>query len=191
MAGLADRPLGALLDVVGATDPAPGGGSSSAVSSALAAALVEMTAGLGGDDRTAARARELRARALELADEDLSSYAPVLEALRLPRDDPERAERLAAALSGASRTPLAIAETSAELATLGAAVTRASNAAVRGDALAGVLFAEASTVAAAALVEVNLGGQESADPQLGLARAARQRAHQAREEALSQLPRRR
>src|ERR671916_592531 len=130
MAGLADLPLGALLDVVASTDPAPGGGSSAAVGSALAAALVEMTAGLGSDPETAVRARELRERALELADEDLSSYAPVLEALRLPADDPERTGRVQAALTAASRTPLAIAETSAELAELGAAITRTSSPSV-------------------------------------------------------------
>jgi formiminotetrahydrofolate cyclodeaminase len=189
MAGIADVQLGALLDVVASTDPAPGGGSSSAVGAALAAALVEMTAGLRGDHATAGRARELRGRALELADEDLSSYAPVLEALRLPREDPERAARVQAALTSASHTPLAIAEASAELAELGAAVTRASSPSVRGDALAGVLVAEASALAAAALVEVNLGADPD-DPQLGLARAARGRAQQAREDALAELPRR-
>jgi formiminotetrahydrofolate cyclodeaminase len=189
MAGLADVQLGALLDVVASTDPAPGGGSSAALGAALAAALVEMTAYLRGDDPTAARARELRERALELADEDISSYAPVLEALRLPATDPERAARVQAALAAASRTPLAIAETAAELAELGAAVTRASSPSVRGDALAGVLVAEASAVAAAALVEVNLGSDPD-DPQLGLARAARQRAEQARDDGLAELPRR-
>jgi methenyltetrahydrofolate cyclohydrolase len=190
MAGLADLQLGALLDVVASTDPAPGGGSSSAMASALAGALVEMTAGLRGDAETAGRARELRERALELADEDLSSYAPVLEALRLPADHPERSERVEAALVAASRTPLAITETAAELAVMGAAVTRASNPAVRGDALAGVLVAESAAVAAASLVEVNLGGREPADPQLDLARAARERAQQARADALAELPRR-
>jgi methenyltetrahydrofolate cyclohydrolase len=190
MAGLADLPLGAFLDVVASTDPAPGAGSSSAVSGALAAALVEMTAGLGGDKQTAARAGELGQRALELADEDMSSYAPVLEALRLPGDDPERAERVQAALTGASHTPLEIAELSSELAELGAVVVRASNPAVRGDAIGAVLVAEAAAVTAAALVEVNLGGSEPADPQLDLVRAARERAQQARADALAELPRR-
>ena len=56
------------------------------------------------------RARELRAQALALADRDLSSYAPVIDARRLPAGQPERAERLEAALTEASRAPLAIAE---------------------------------------------------------------------------------
>jgi formiminotetrahydrofolate cyclodeaminase len=196
MTGLADRPLVALLDVVASTDPAPGGGSSAALAAALGASLLEMAAGLelaretpdpALSDHLPERARELRAQALALADRDLSSYAPVLDARRLPADHPERPQRLEAALTEASRAPLAIAETAAEAAELGARVTIASNPAVRGDALAGVLIAEAATAAAASLVEINLAGRDDAD--LARARDARRRAQEAREDALATLPR--
>jgi methenyltetrahydrofolate cyclohydrolase len=196
MTGLGDRPLAALLDVVAAIDPAPGAGSSAAVAAALAAALLEMTAsielarenapeGIPGD--TPERATQLRQQALELADQDLSSYAPVLDALRLPNGHPERADRLEAALTEASRAPVAIAETAAETAGLAARVTIASVPAVRGDALTGVLIAEAAAVAAAALVEINLAGRDDAD--LARVRDARRRAQEAREDALATLPR--
>jgi formiminotetrahydrofolate cyclodeaminase len=188
MAGLADLPLSGLLDVVASSDPTPGGGSSAAAAAAVAASLVEMTATLGRDERAAGRARELREDAIRLADEDLSSYAPVIEALRVPAEEPGRAERLATALAEASRTPLAIAEAAAETATVGARVVQASSAAVRGDAVAGVLIAEAAAVAAAVLVEVNLASSK-ADPTLGLARDARRRAEEAREDALATLGR--
>lgn len=196
MTGLADRPLAALLDVVAAPDPAPGGGSSAAIAAALAAALLEMSASIelarehpSGEisDDTPERATELRQEALELADRELSSYAPVLEALRLPVGDPERSGRLEAALTEASQAPLAIAEAGATTAELGARVTLASDPAVRGDALAGVLIAEAATVAAAALVEINLAGRDDAD--LARVRDARRRAREAREDALAALPR--
>ena len=52
---------------------------------------------------------DLRARALALAEEELPSYEPVLEALRLHLH-PDRPERLAAALTEASNTPAEIAE---------------------------------------------------------------------------------
>jgi formiminotetrahydrofolate cyclodeaminase len=200
MTGLSDQPLARLLDVVASTDPAPGGGSSAAVAGALAAALLQMSAGIelarGGDAAaggaippdTPDRARELRRHVLELADQDLSSYVPVLDALRLPAEHPERAQRLQAALAEASRTPVAIAEAAAETATLAARVTAASNPAIRGDALAGVLIAEASTVAAASLVEINLAGRAD-DPDLARVRDARRRAQEAREDALATLPR--
>ena len=202
MTGLADQPLARLLDVVAAADPAPGGGSSAAVAAALAAALLEMAAGLalvreggvqGLPESAPARAHALRERALELADRDMSSYTPVLDVLRLSADHPDRAERLATALTEASRTPLAIAEAAAETAELAAGVTAASSPAVRGDALAGVLIAEAAAVAAASLVEINLAGHADpgrADPDLGRARDARRRAQEAREQALATLPRR-
>jgi formiminotetrahydrofolate cyclodeaminase len=193
MPGLEDQPLGMLLGFVAATDPAPGGGSSAAVAAALGAALLEMTAALEATrgeaefEEVAERARELRAEALELADRDLSSYAPVLEAQRLPEGDPTRAERIGAALAEASATPLAVAEAAAEAAELGARVTAACKRAVRGDALAGVLIAEAAATAAAGLVEVNLAGTDG--PDLARARDARRRAQEAREDALGTLPR--
>ena len=103
--------------------PAPGGGSSTAVTVALAAALVEMAGAIAGAaPAIAGRAAGLRARALGLAQAELTSYEPVLEALRLPEDDPERAGRVEAALEQAGRTPAEIAETAAETAELGAAV---------------------------------------------------------------------
>jgi methenyltetrahydrofolate cyclohydrolase len=195
MAGLADQPLRGLLGFVAASDPAPGGGSSSAVAAALGAALLEMAASIEArredaqvEPEVAARAAELRARALELADTDLSSYAPVIEAERLAAGSPERAERVKAALAEASQTPLAIAETAAEAAELAARVTAAAQPAVRGDALTGVLIAEAAATAAAGLVEVNLAGSDG--PDLARARDARRRAQEAREDALGTLPRR-
>jgi formiminotetrahydrofolate cyclodeaminase len=102
---LAGQSLSRFLADVAAATPAPGGGSSTAIACGLAAALVEMAAGIGGADT--ARLRALRERALELAEEELSSYAPVLKARR------ERPQRVGAALLEASRSPLAIAEAAA------------------------------------------------------------------------------
>jgi methenyltetrahydrofolate cyclohydrolase len=148
---LADQPLATLLAQIAAATPAPGGGSTAAVACALAAALVEMSAGPPHE-----RAATLQARALELAEEDLSSYARVLDADRLPAEDPTRLERVRAALSAASDTPLAIAAVGCEVAELGAEVARGARVHVEGDAAAAALLAEAATRAAARLVELNL-----------------------------------
>lgn len=182
MSGLGERALGSFLDEVAAGTPAPGGGSSAAVTLALGAALVQMSASLAGDASAASRAGALRAEALELAGAELSSYAPVLEAMRLPREDPSRAGRVGEALLEASRTPLAIAERAAEAAELGAAVADASSESVRGDAVTGTLLAEAACAAAAGLVEVNLVRHPAA-PELERAREARARAGRARADA--------
>jgi methenyltetrahydrofolate cyclohydrolase len=160
-----------LLADVAAPKPAPGGGSSAAVACALAAALVEMS----GDERAAG----LRARALELAEADLGSYAPVTEAQRLPADDPARAKRLRAALSEASEVPLALAGLGGEVAELAAAAARGGRRSLEGDATAGALLAEAATRAAARLVELNLAEQPD-DPRLAAAREHAARAWAAR-----------
>ena len=183
MSGLAE-PLGSFLDEVAAATPAPGGGSSAAVTLALGAALVEMSASLAGDSGAAARAASLRAEALELAEEELSSYAPALEAMRLPRDDPSRAARVGEALLEASRTPLTIAERAVEVVELGTAVAAGCSPSVRGDAVTGVVLAEAACAASAGLVEINLARQTSA-PELGRAREAAARAAKGRSRAQS------
>jgi methenyltetrahydrofolate cyclohydrolase len=181
VAGLEEQPLAQFLGEVASATPAPGGGSSAGVTLALAAALAEMSARLAGESGAAARAGELRAEAIELAERELSSYAPVLDAIRLPGDDPSRSGRVGEALLEASRTPLAIAERAAEVAKLGAEVARASSPSVRGDALTGTLLAEAAA-AAATLVEINLAGHPDGDL-LESARAARAGAADARKAA--------
>jgi methenyltetrahydrofolate cyclohydrolase len=174
-------PFASLVEQIGAATPAPGGGSTAACACALAAALVEMAAAIARSGE-AERMRVLRDQALGLAERELGSYEPVLEARRLPTDDPERARRIDAALTEASAAPLAIAEAASEVAELGANVAAACGPAVRGDALAGVLLAEAATAAAATLVEINLAGREAEE--LVRARAAGQRAAAARSAAL-------
>ncbi len=127
------------------------------MTAALAAALVEMAASVpssqaSGSSRAggaAERAGALRARALRLAQEEMSSYAPVLEA----RDQHERELALAAA----SEPPAQIAEIAAEVAELGVKVATSASPSVRGDALAGVVLAEAAASAAFRLVEINVG----------------------------------
>ena len=180
MSGFTEQPLARFLEEVAAPRPAPGGGSSTAVTVALAAALVEMAGAISGAaPGIAARTAELRARALSLAETELSSYAPVLDALRLPEDDPQRAERVGAALEAASRSVAEIAEAAAEAAELGAAVLDDAGPAVRGDALAGCVLAEAAAAAAATLVEINLEGRPE-HPLIARAREARRRAGAAR-----------
>jgi methenyltetrahydrofolate cyclohydrolase len=132
-------------------------------------------------EEPARRAGELRARALELAETELHAYEPVLEALRLPRDDPARADRVQDARDTASRSPLAIARVGAELAGLAADLARTGNQNLAGDAIAGALLAEASAQAAARLVAINLTEGPAVSEATEFARLALK----AREEALN------
>jgi formiminotetrahydrofolate cyclodeaminase len=168
--------LSNFIESVAEPTPAPGGGSSAGVTAALAAALVEMSAGIAKDAAAVASAAALRKQALVLAEQELSSYAPVLEA----RTPSERE----AALAAASEPPARIAETAAEVAELGVEVASSASAAVRGDALTGVVLAEAAASAAFRLVEIN-GGSGSVFER---ARRAEVRAVEARASATGHPP---
>jgi formiminotetrahydrofolate cyclodeaminase len=165
---LGKQSLEDFLAAVADGTPAPGGGTSAAVAAALAAALVEMAAALAGSSDAAGRAGEMRLRALKLAEEELSSYAPVLEA----RTEADRVT----ALDAASEPPAQIAELAADVAELGASVAGSASEAVRGDALTGVTLAEAAASAAARLVAINV----ESGPVFDRARDAERRASKAR-----------
>ena len=192
---LAELSLGELLERLGAATPAPGGGSAAALACALAAGLVEMAAGFGARagasdgqrqvlERARRRGRELRARSLELAEQELDSYAPVLAALRLVADDPERPRRLARALSEASRVPLEVAAVGAELAGLAAEAVSAGSRNLEADAVTAAVLAEAGCRSAAGLVQANLGADRSNRRLLRAAEYAREAAA-ARDQALA------
>jgi formiminotetrahydrofolate cyclodeaminase len=194
MPTLADWSLSDLIDHVAAETPSPGGGWSAGVACALAAGLVEMAASFtidrpahrGVEERmrgVRAAAAERRREALELAERDLTAYEPVLEAQRLPRDDPGRAERVQAALAAAAEVPGRIAELGADVTELAADAAHRGNPNLHGDALAGALLAEASALAAAHLVDLNLE-QHPEDPRRRRAREHALRAWAAREAAL-------
>jgi formiminotetrahydrofolate cyclodeaminase len=170
-----------MLDAVAARTPAPGGGTSTACACATAAALAEMAARFAGDWTVAHRARELRAAALEQAEIELGAYEPVLEALRLPRDDPDRATRIDAARTEASQSPLEVARLATDVAERAAELAANGNPNLSGDAIAGVLLAEAAAQAAAKLVAINLTEGPMVDRAIELA----ERAHAARERALA------
>jgi formiminotetrahydrofolate cyclodeaminase len=169
---------------VASSDPAPGAGPSAAWTCALAAALVEMVSAVAlrkdADDPAAAagrrdRAAALRARALELADEDVRAYTAVLAVLRR-RAEPGHGGRLRAALSEAADPPLALVELAAEVTRLAADAAAAARGGVRGEAMTAAILAEAVVRAGLPLVDLNLASAP-ADPRRArvreLAEAAR------------------
>jgi formiminotetrahydrofolate cyclodeaminase len=131
-----------------------------------------------------ARADALRGRALALGERELTSYEPVLAALRLPADDPSRSERLAAALSDASAAPLEVARAGVEVATLAQEVAGVGSTHLTGDVRAGLLLAEAACQAAAGLVAINLAARAPDDERLAEAADLSRRAAAARADVL-------
>jgi methenyltetrahydrofolate cyclohydrolase len=181
---LIDRPLKELLSDVAAPTPAPGGGCCAGWACALAAGLVEMTAAFtlrhsGHEDRhermahIAGRAGELGLRARQLAEQELYAYEPVLAAMALPSEHPDRAAQLDAALGQAAETPLALARVGAEVVELALEASRTGTSHLRGDALAGLLLAEGACQAAGALVAINLAGRPEDERLIELAALTR------------------
>lgn len=153
-----DERIGSYLDALGARTPAPASGSGAAVAGAIGAALAELAARFSKEREAAARLVELRARLLELADEDAAAYTAFMKT----RSDEDRDRTI--------DVPLAIAETAAEAASLARALVEGGNPRVAGDAEAGFELARAAARVSARLIEINLAGQD--DPRLERARAA-------------------
>ncbi len=119
-----------LLDRFASQDPTPGGGSAAAFAGALAAALVEMVAGLPktrtgapGEreklDSAKASASKAGARLRQLVDLDTHAYNAVTASYKMPKaTDEEKAARSAAiakAMRQATEVPLETCERSAEV----------------------------------------------------------------------------
>jgi formiminotetrahydrofolate cyclodeaminase len=140
---LSERSVGELLAAVGERTPAPASGAATALTAALAAALVELAARFAGDEEAVSRARAAVARLVQLADEDGEAYA----AFMADRNDETRARIIA--------VPEEIAGQADEIAELGAQVVSQLTSSVVADAEAGVELARAASRIARRLAELN------------------------------------
>ncbi len=114
------------VEALANTDPTPGGGSAAGVSGAMGCALGQMAIGitLRGKKLEEAKKpalRELNARLGEhkaalqnCVTEDASSFDGFMEAMKTPKDNPERKMKMQAALKHASEVPLKTARLASE-----------------------------------------------------------------------------
>jgi formiminotetrahydrofolate cyclodeaminase len=169
---LSDLPLKDLLTAFSSSDPTPGGGSASALASALGASLLMMVAGLpktrtGSDeDRAAlnAAAAALSTMRTELAaavDADTAAYDRVVSAYKLPKaSTQEQAARKAAiqaALRAATEVPLGVVLLSARALDQAIAVARHGHRAAGSDVGVAVALLRAGAHGARLNVEINTG----------------------------------
>ena len=182
----ADMSFEELLDSIAAETPAPGGGSSAAFVTEVAASLAAMAARFArnhweGWAGAVAQAETLRHRAAPLAVDDAVAYENVLTAMRMPKDlEPEvRNTLIGDTLARAADAPLGIAECAADVAGLACEIAVSGNPNVRGDAAAAAALAAAAARVAANLVEINLATTEEderVEQARGLARTAEEAA---------------
>jgi methenyltetrahydrofolate cyclohydrolase len=161
-----ELPLNRFLDQLAGPAPVPGGGGAAALAVATAAGLCAMGARLSARwlaeaEALTIEAERIAAAAASLIQADADSYLGVIEAQRLPRDDPgARRRQVSAALSAACAVPMQITELAVPVARAAARVAAAGNPNLRGDAITGALLAAAGARAAAALVAINLAGTQ-------------------------------
>lgn len=158
-----DHRLDEFLLLVAAREPAPGGGAVAALTVSLAAGLVAMAARysdrqLPGTERVVSDMERFRQRAALLADTDSDTYRAVIAVSEATRDaDPAyRHTQLRSALHRAAEVPLEVTQVGAAIARAGAPIVRQGSPSARGDALTGVLLAEAAVRCAAHLVAINV-----------------------------------
>jgi glutamate formiminotransferase/formiminotetrahydrofolate cyclodeaminase len=179
--------LNAFRAAIASSNPAPGGGSAAAHAGSIAAALVQMVAGLTIGRKKYAEVEEqfkeisvkaasLGQRLAELVDLDAQSYEAVSMSYKLPKATPEqetlRKAAITAALIGASEVPLETARACATVAELAESAALKGNTNARSDAAVAALMAEAACRGAAFNVKVNVDALDDSAAAHGLTEAA-------------------
>ena len=154
------------LDVLGSSEPVPGGGGASALAGALAAALGLMVGSLTvGKKKYAEVEDEIKAMMTEMTElkdklaacinKDAEMFMPLAEAYRMPKDAPDRDEVMERCLADAATTPLEIMELSAKaIELLEGFAAKGSKLAVS-DAATGAALCRGAMQGAAVNVKVN------------------------------------
>lgn len=158
MTSFLDQTLTAFLDQAAARQPAPGGGSTAALTAALAAGLTAMAARFcapqaGDSEEVAVQADQDRHRAAALVDEDAGAYQAVVDTRRGCAAGSSTARE---AIRHAAIVPLQTCELAGQTATLAARLATNGNPNLRGDAITAALLAEAAARSAASLVRINI-----------------------------------
>jgi formiminotetrahydrofolate cyclodeaminase len=162
MPDLEGRLIGDLVRDVADSADAPGGGVVAAVTLAFAAGLVVKAARAAGDGwgdagGTAAQATVLGRRALAAGRLSGEAYGEATALMRTATGRGERDDDLAGALERSAQAPLELAGIAADIAVLAADTAEDGGSAMRAEAVTACVLAEACCVAAAHLVEINLG----------------------------------
>jgi len=170
---LVELKVAGFLDKLASNEPAPGGGSASALAAAMAAGLVEMVANLtvGREAFTAVEADmqailgavpPLRRELTALVDKDSAAFDKVMAARRLPRaNDDEKARRRQAieeATQGAAAVPLRVTALAAEVIALARVVAEKGNPNAISDAGVAGRLGLAGAEGAGLNVRINLSG---------------------------------
>jgi glutamate formiminotransferase len=161
------------VEQLAAPTAAPGGGSASAATGAMAAALGCMVAGMSRGKKAylqfeaplsnaIARLSELREAFKAAIDADAASFNEVMAAFKKAKDHPEAQSEVDAALKGATEIPLKVAEQARETREILESLRPITNPRMASDITVGIGLAKAAADGALANVEINLGDMSDA-----------------------------
>ena len=168
---LADLKITDFINQTAAGTPVPGGGSVSALSAALAAALTEMVANLTAGKKgyeavekemqdVAAAVKDLRQKLISEIDNDSNAYKGVLAAFQLPKTTEEEKERrrqaIQDAMKNAARVPLGVAFDALQVMDLAETVITSGNRNAVTDGAVGVMLGRTAALGALYNVKINL-----------------------------------
>lgn len=159
--------IGDFLGQLAARMAAPGAGATAAVEAALSASLVAMVGRFTKDEEHADLVQEIVAAAdaqrdacLEAAADDEAAFSSVAQAMKLPRgtaeEKEERRRRLSEVSLAATRPPLAVLASAAELVSLATGLLPIANRNLVSDVAAATAAARAAATTARLAVEANL-----------------------------------
>ena len=166
-----DETLQHYLDDLASARPAPGGGSTAALSGAMGAALASMVcrltvgkaayAGVQQEiEELLKRTEHLRLRFQQLIQEDIDAYGRLSACYKLPRETNEeratRTEAIQKQLVEAALVPLEVAERAAELVQCCERIIEIGNATVLSDVATGAILASSAGEGAALMVRINV-----------------------------------
>lgn len=140
---IVEQSVGELLAALGERTPTPASGAATALTGALAAALVELAGRFAGDEESVVRAKALWSRLAELADEDAAAYTAFMH----ERSEANRARIIS--------VPEEIAAHADDVAALADHVRGQLRTSVVGDAEAARELARAAAHVARRLAELN------------------------------------
>ena len=177
MTKLTALPLSELLAAFRSSEPTPGGGSASALSSAVGASLLAMVAGLQKPRATtseeiehlAAAGRHCTTLAVQLEaliDQDSAAYDLVVGAFRLPKATEEEKEARTAAIQkalvAATEAPLDVMRRTSEALASAPPIEELGNQNAASDVQVALALLKAGLHGARHNVEINLGGVKDA-----------------------------
>lgn len=167
-----DMTIEAFAQLTASNEPAPGGGSVSAMAGAIAAALAEMVAALTVGKKKYVEVeeemkavmppmRKIQEQLLLEIQHDTESFNLYMQALSLPKNtDEEKAARSAAmqdGLKAAALVPLSVAKAAIEILPVAEIVVTKGNATAETDGLVATMMARTAVLGALFNVKINLG----------------------------------